>query len=354
MKKAMSTSNQEYIENLRKYDLNTRLQEVLEIQLDPKEGSEHWLDLEKKLNLDIKNEIKSIDDLPILEEALLKFDKGKPEYQKEFSEYHLRSKTIEHFVPKKYLKDLDVCLSSATRGLTKIIPWHEDSSREIVNFYEFYFDYNKFPRGEKWLIIGPYGLFEKHLCNVAKKFDGIPIPIGIESWGSKNIKDKNKIIERFEPTLGRIMDIFKVESVGVLATATEMAEMLPNFVDIKDIKALYLTGTGTNFQRIERLFEIYNLKSFGVGYGHSMWGPAVHIDDGTRNLNYFINKSQALQKVVDPQDITKELKYGEEGRVKSYILRNEFFWINLDRDFGIKIPGNYPFNWDGVRNVRSD
>jgi len=349
----------DYVQNLNKSSRDYHLQEVLQINLG-NEGSEHWLEMQKKTGFDIKKEVKSVDDLVVLEEVLEKYDKTHG--TKEFTEEHLREMPISHFTPKKYLKKREnfMCPSSGSTGQKKSMIWDQDSSNEVINFYDFYLNYLGFPHGEKWWGMGPDRLYQKHMEQTAYRM-GAPYAdiIAVETRGSKEILesgDKKRFIERFGPSIEETRSFFSKEKPGVGVSATQTFEMLPNpeifGVDINCLKGILCSGTGTTSEAIKHLSEgLYKDKKIGVAYGHFMWGLALGLLDEKYDQNYFAHKLYCTHKVVNPRDTAKELKYGEHGQIKAYITRPEFFYIIKERDAATKIPPKEPFGWDGVKNV---
>ena len=62
---------------------------------------------------------------------------------------------------------------------------------------------------------------------------------------------------------------------------------------------------------------------------------------------------RAVLEVVDPDDPTKLVDYGETGRVRLTTLTKEFFMPRfLERDEAEREPPCDAYPWDGVRNVR--
>lgn len=349
-----------YIDNLNKSDRDEHLQFVLRINLHPNEGAKHWLDVQKKTGFDIRKEVKTIDDLVKLEEVLEKYDKKHK--TNEFSEAHLRKMPIDHFIPKKYLKRRKnlLCPSSGSTNPKKRIIWDVDTSNEIVNYYESYLRYLGFPYGEKWWGMGPDRLYQKHMEQTAYRM-GAPYAniIALETRGAKEILEsgnRKRFMERFGPAIEETKSFFSLEKPGIGVGTTQVFEMLPVpeifEVDISCIKGILCSGTGTTSEKIRHLSEdLYPDRKIGIAYGHFMWGFAVGLIDSNFDQNYFAHKLLCTHKIVDPQNPTEELKYGNRGQVKAYITRPEFFWIIRERDSGIKISSKEPYGWDGVKNI---
>jgi hypothetical protein len=68
---------------------------------------------------------------------------------------------------------------------------------------------------------------------------------------------------------------------------------------------------------------------------------------------YYPPMPRAVLEVVDPDDPSRLVGYGETGRVRLTTLTKEFFMPRfLERDEAEREPPCRAYPWDGVRNVR--
>ena len=102
----------------------------------------------------------------------------------------------------------------------------------------------------------------------------------------------------------------------------------------------------------ELLDDIY----FAPTYGNTLMGLAVHmprLPEDNWAIIYYPPSPRAMIEVVDFDDWTKLVDYGETGRVRLTTLTKEFFmprFLERDECERERPYGNYV--WDGVRNVR--
>ncbi len=70
-------------------------------------------------------------------------------------------------------------------------------------------------------------------------------------------------------------------------------------------------------------------------------------------IAYYAPQPRAVIEVVDFDDASKIVEYGQTGRVRLTTLTNEFFMPGfLERDEGEREPPCEQYPWDGVSGVR--
>ena len=91
-------------------------------------------------------------------------------------------------------------------------------------------------------------------------------------------------------------------------------------------------------------------------YGNTLMGLAASAPTGPENnykITYHAPQPRAVIEVVDLDDPSKVVGYGETGRVKLTTLTKEFFVPGfLERDEGEREPPHEKYPWDGVSGVR--
>jgi hypothetical protein len=102
--------------------------------------------------------------------------------------------------------------------------------------------------------------------------------------------------------------------------------------------------------------EILGDAFFAPTYGNTLMGLAVgkpfDLADNYAII-YYPPMPRAVLEVVDPDDPTTLVGYGETGRVRLTTLTKEFFVPRfLERDEAEREPPCEAYPWDGVRNVR--
>lgn len=95
---------------------------------------------------------------------------------------------------------------------------------------------------------------------------------------------------------------------------------------------------------------------FAPTYGNTLMGLATHKPfDPADNyaIIYYPPMPRAILEVVDPDNPSRIVEYGETGRVRLTTLTREFFMPSfLERDEAERERPCETYPWDGVRNVR--
>jgi len=90
--------------------------------------------------------------------------------------------------------------------------------------------------------------------------------------------------------------------------------------------------------------------------GNTLMGLAASAPSGPHNnykITYYAPQPRAVIEVVDFDDATKVVGYGETGRVKLTTLTKEFFVPRFaERDEGERDPPSAKYAWDGVSGVK--
>jgi hypothetical protein len=85
-------------------------------------------------------------------------------------------------------------------------------------------------------------------------------------------------------------------------------------------------------------------------------GLAASPPSGPENnykITYYAPQPRAVTEVVDFDDPSRIISYGETGRVRLTTLTKEFFMPGfLERDEGEREPACELYPWDGVSGVR--
>ena len=95
---------------------------------------------------------------------------------------------------------------------------------------------------------------------------------------------------------------------------------------------------------------------FAPTYGNTLMGLAVHkprLAEDNFAVIYYPPAPRAAIEVVDPDEPSRIVGYGQTGRVRLTTLTREFFMPRfLERDEAEREPPYAGYPWDGVRNVR--
>jgi hypothetical protein len=149
------------------------------------------------------------------------------------------------------------------------------------------------------------------------------------------------------------------DGIACLFTTPKLLEALCERTNLRKmgITGVFCGGTEMTpqFHRfaVEELLDgIY----FAPTYGNTLMGLAVHKPFDPRDnyaVIYYPPAPRAMIEVVDPNEPTRVVEYGQTGRVRLTTLTREFFMPRfLERDEAERERPCEKYPWDGVRNVR--
>jgi hypothetical protein len=324
-------------------------------------GSPFWLQKRTELTFDPLTEVRGFDDL-----------KKFPLFEDDW----LRGGPVRRWVPK----GLDgrptyVFETGGTTGIPK--------SRVVID--DFKIDYELFsdtlpdeyfPRGANWLMLGPSGprrlrLAVEHLC---QHRGGISFCIDLDPrWVIKLIK--KGWMEHLEAYKQHCID----QAITILTAGHDIKCMFatPKLIEslaygladrgtsIAEVGITGIFSGGTEFTPEWTRFCVEELlggppEESGVymtpTYGNTLMGLAcsrpVTAADGYK-ISYYAPQPRAVVEVVDFDDHTRVVGYGETGRAKLYTLTDEFFVPGfLERDEGERESACPQYVWDGISGVR--
>jgi hypothetical protein len=330
--------------------LDAWTREVVEWHFSPETGCPFWLDYAANLDWDPRKEISGFSDLSRFEE---------------FQDEWLRGGPVRRWVPKA-LSDKPV-YTFETGGSTGV-------PKSRINIEDFRIDYSEFsktlpdhefPRGSDWLMLGPSGprrlrLAVEHLAQVR---GGIAFCVDMDPrWVIKVMKKgRMDTLEEYKNhVVDQALTLLKAhDSIECMFTTPKLLEALCEKISLKQagIKGVFCGGTQMTAQfhrfAVEELLEG---AAFHPTYGNTLMGLACHKPyDPADNwsITYHAPQPRAVLNVVDPDNPTRLVEYGEVGRVKLTTLTKEFFMPNfLERDEAERARPCEAYPWDGVKDVR--
>ena len=342
-------------------DLATRVQqarerldawtrEIVAWHFSPETGCPFWLDYAAKLGWDPRKEIHSYADLD-------KFGFFQDEW--------LRGGPVRRWVPKGFAgRPVSVFETGGSTGVPK--------SR--INIEDFRIDYEQFsatlpddafPKGADWLQVGPTGPRRLRLAveHLAQHRGGICFMVDLDPrWVIKLIKwGEMQMAERYKQhVIDQALILLKAHpNIKCLFITPKLLEALCEKVSLKrlGITGVFCGGTEMTPQfcrfAVEELLEgVY----FAPTYGNTLMGLATHKPPSAEDnyaIIYYPPSPRAMIEVVDPDEPTRVVGYGETGRARLTTLTRETFIPRfLERDECEREAPIDLYPWDGVRNVR--
>jgi hypothetical protein len=335
--------------------LDAHVREIVQWHFNPATGCPFWLERAQGFDFNPLTDIKGYSDL-------LRFGPFEDEW--------LRGGPVRRWVPKAYAdKPIYVFETGGTTGIPK--------SR--INVDDFRIDYEAFsatlpdehfPKGANWLMLGPSGPRRLRLSveHLAQYRGGICFGVDLDprwvikliqkGWGEHLQAYKDHVIDQAATVLRAGHDI------RCLFTTPKLLEALALRLESKGTttRQAGITGIfsgGTEFTPQWNRFaheEMLDGAYMTPTYGNTLMGLAASAPSGPHNnykISYYAPEPRAVIEVVDFDDPSKVVGYGETGRVKLTTLTKEFFMPGfLERDEGEREAPYEKYPWDGVSGVR--
>ncbi len=338
------------------------LRHIINIHFDPFNGSKYWLEKEKELNVDVRNNISCIDELQLLGPML---------------EDDLRRFPVEDFIPKHCLDNKSGLIlgeTSGTTGKPKVTAYKTDEFiPTFVDYFGLVATLRGFPFGGNWLWVGPSGphIIGKAVGLVAKRMNSMdPFSVDFDPRWAKKLKSGSFAAKRYlMHVIDQSMDILTTQNIDVIFTTPvvlkELSYVLEESVR-KKIKGVHYGGMSIGRDDL-RMFKD-NLFPNAVhisGYGNTLFGLCLEIDESPSfNLDYYPPGPRMIPRVVSTKKglspsadrLIDVVRYGEKGQVVFHRLDESFFIPNMfERDQAIRIPSteknrSMGLFLDGVRN----
>jgi len=330
--------------------LDAWTREVVQWHFDPESGCPFWLDFAEKLNWDPRAEIQSFQDL----------ERFGP-----FQDDWLRGGPVRRWVPKGYAdRPIYTFETGGSTGVPKSRISVDDFRIDYSQFSETLSD-EGFPHGSNWLMLGPSGprrlrLAVEHLAQVR---GGISFCVDMDPrWVIRLIKKGqiDQVEDYKEHVIQQGLTLLRAhDDIGCMFTTPKLLEALCEKVSLRQvgIKGVFCGGTEMTqqFHRFARE-ELLDGAEFVPTYGNTLMGLACHkpfdpADD--YQIVYHAPQPRAVLRIVDPDEPSRVVDYGQRGRVKLTTLTKEFFVPGfLERDEAFCTPPISEYPWDGVADVR--
>jgi hypothetical protein len=123
------------------------------------------------------------------------------------------------------------------------------------------------------------------------------------------------------------------------------------------IRGVFAGGTTMTPQYVRFIEEevLEGKINFAPTYGNTLMGLAISKKRGPGefSLTYHAPQPRAVLRIVNPDEPSELMPYGEYGRVELTTMTREFFMPRfLERDEAIRRAPCDEFPWDGVGDVR--
>jgi phenylacetate-coenzyme A ligase PaaK-like adenylate-forming protein len=335
--------------------LDARVREIVAWHVDPATGCPFWLDYARALGWSPQREIAGFDDLARLGP---------------FEDEWLRGGPVQRWIPKGLAgRPVYVFETGGTTGTPKTRIAIDDFRTDYELFSETLPDVH-FPRGSNWLMLGPSGPRRLRLAveHLAQHRGGISFCVDLDPrWVIKLIKKGwSEHLEAYKAhVIDQAVTILQAgHDIRCLFTTPKLLEGLALRLDSMgtSIRQIGITGIfsgGTEFTPQWNRFaheELLDGAYMTPTYGNTLMGLAASAPSGPDNnykITYHAPQPRAVIQVVDFDDPSRVVDYGQSGRVKLTTLTREFFVPGfLERDEGEREAPSEQYPWDGVSGVR--
>jgi hypothetical protein len=326
------------------------VRELMQWHFSPDTGCPFWLDWKDRAGWDPRLEVQCYADLH-------KFGGFQDEW--------LRGGPVRRWVPRGYQgRPVSVFETGGSTGVPK--------SR--VNIDDFRIDYEQFsrtlpdtyfPKGADWLEIGPSGPRRLRLAieHLAQHRGGICFMVDLDPrWVIKLIKwGEMQMVEAYKRhVIDQALTLLKAhDNIQCLFTTPKLLEALCERVSLRKLGITGVFCGGTEMTPQFHRFAVEELMEgayFAPTYGNTLMGLAAHKEPEPEDdwaIIYYPPAPRAGIEVVDPDDPSRIVDYGDTGRVRLTTLTKEFFMPQfLERDEAERERPCAKYPWDGVRNVR--
>jgi len=181
-------------------------------------------------------------------------------------------------------------------------------------------------------------------------------------WVKKVLAEKQ--FEAARAYLAHVIDqgatLLKHRRIAGLFTTPKLLEALGEKINLHEagIRGVFCGGTTMSPQTVRFLLE--EVLGDGIGfyptYGNTLMGLAASVPlqpEDQFSVTYYAPQPRAVLRVVDPNQTTRSVDYGQWGRVELTTLTREFFMPRfLERDEALRRPPRGGYAWDGVAEVR--
>jgi hypothetical protein len=318
------------------------LAEVLDVQFHPQRGSRYWLEKERRLGIDARREIRSLEDLDVLGVM---------------DPSDLRERSVWDFVPAAFRADpaeLIVAETGGTLGKPGRTAFHRrDFHAAFVEpFVVVARALVPVPRGAVWAWIGPTGphMVGKAAREVCRAL-GSPDPFTVDfdpRWFKAQAPGSMGRRRYLEHVVLQALDVVEREPISVLfstppvlvALGRRMPQQLREGIQYLHLAGLPLLPAGGR-----ELLDLFPNASLLSGYGNSLLGVCPQVVD--RELvapEHYPHGSRLHLRIVrssgsEPAPPFEDVSYGERGRVLATRLDPSFLIVNLiERDTAVRVP----------------
>ena len=344
-------------------DAGARLRDLLALHFHPDLGSAYWLARQERLGWDVRDRVRTADDLWQLGPTPLE---------------DLRRQPLRDFLPRALHGQLPRFVIGETAGTSGgpcATAYRDDEFQAaFVTPFLRAAAATGFPRGAPWLWVGPSGphLIGKVVRELARQTGSMdPFSVDFDPRWAKRLAEGSLARQRYlDHVTAQALDVLRREEVGVLfITPPALAALQAKLGDDERaaIRGIHYGGMSLAPETVNRFRAAFPRAVHLAGYGNSLFGVVMEVADAPRQaLDYFPLADRVLFHVVDWADgATAALAWpprvlgrGETGRVLFHRLDESCLLVGVvERDQAERIAPSAEARAldgrrDGLRNPR--
>jgi thienamycin biosynthesis protein ThnN len=291
-----------------------RLRELLALHFDPKHGSGYWLRRQDALGWDVRDRVRTIDDLWLLGPT---------------PTADLRLYPIRDFVPRAFHSQWPRFIigeTAGTSGRPCATAYRDDEFQAaFIDPFLLVAEATGFPRGLPWLWVGPSGphVIGKAVRELARQTGSLdPFAVDFDPRWAKKLADGSLARQRYlDHVTDQALDVLEREEVGVLfTTPPALTALIARMTDEQReaIRGVHYGGICVSPAALNEFRGAFPNAVHLAGYGNTLFGVLMEVTDGERrHLDYFPLADRLRFRVVEEGDTWPPVvrERGEVGRV---------------------------------------
>jgi hypothetical protein len=261
-----------------------RLHEVLALHFHPEWGSSYWLRRQEQLGWDVRDRVRSLDDLWLLGPMPLA---------------DLRTFPVRAFIPRALHGQLPrfiVGETAGTSGAPSVTAYRDDEFQEaFIRPFLCVAEATGFPHGAAWLWVGPSGphIIGKVVRELARQTGSLdPFSVDFDPRWAKRLVAGSTARQRYlDHVTSQALEVLQREEIGVLfITPPALAALTARLTDRQReaIRGIHYGGMSLTPETVNDFRAAYPQAVHLAGYGNTLFGVAMEVADGHRlAMDYF-------------------------------------------------------------------
>jgi len=328
---------------------------ILALHFHPEQGSPFWLERQRQLDFNVRDEIGDRQDFHRL---------GPMDITA------LRTRPITDFIPRALHRDLSTFLLSETGGTTgspcrRVFSPQEFDHAFIAPWLKAVAEHN-FPKGGRWLFVGPGGphIIDRSARYMARSLGSLePFTVDCDvRWIKRQVKGSIGLKLYLDHVLAQAANIISQQAISTLFTTPPLLVALAGVMSPSQkaqILGIHTGGMDLEPQTAIELQEHFPHAVILPGYGNSLFGvtfPRIRENKGNEMKttritdDVFEVQDSALWLQLAPipeneqaaQDLITCVAPGQRGRVILHRLDPSFLILNLaERDTALAVASRH-------------